>query len=326
MDALDQLLRFEHRAMATTFELMVFGEKPDVAESAAWYAFGLIDKLEMQLSRFVNVSEVAMIAQLKPGKVYRVNKETMDLILIATKVCDATNGAFDVTVGPMMDALAKVGNRWAALTKEEREDTLARCGMNRLVLDPDHYLVSVKADALGRDTPVELDFGAIGKGFALDLAAEMLETEWEMRNFLIHGGTSTILAKGEMGDGKPGWAVTVGGYWRERAGLDAVRLENGAISGSGFEEQGQHVIDVRRGVAAARHAGTWSYAPDGARADALSTAFLGMDWKEIVRVCEKDLPGCGALAVREQPKYLDRLRKPARVCGTFPTLGKEKKR
>ena len=99
MGALDQLHRFEHRAMATTFELMVFGEKLDVAESAAWHASGLIDKLEMKLSRFVNVSEVAMIAQLKPGKVYRVNKETMDLILIATEVCAATCSPRSATAG-----------------------------------------------------------------------------------------------------------------------------------------------------------------------------------------------------------------------------------
>lgn len=317
MGALGQVLKFEHRAMATVFELMIAGEEQEVAESAAYHAFALLDRVEMQISRFLNVSEVAMIAQLAPGQVYRVNKETMDLLLKATEVCAATGGAFDVTLGPVMDALRKVDHRWTALTVEEREDVLSRCGMSRLVLDPDHYLVSVKADRQGRPTPVELDFGAIGKGFALDLAREMLVNEWEIGNFLFHGGTSSVLAVGDSGDGKPGWPVKVGGDWRERAGLDALRLSNGAVSGSGFEEQGLHVVDARRGVAATRHAAAWSYAPDAATADALSTAFLGMAWKEIVAACQA-LPGTGALVTRDQAAWLDKVRSPVRICGAFP--------
>lgn len=303
--------------MATVFELMIAGEERDIAESAAFHAFSLVDRIELQISRFLNVSEVAMIAQLAPGQVYRVNKETMDLLLKATEVCAATGGAFDVTVGPVMDALRKVNNRWTALTDEEREDVVARCGMSRLVLDPDHFLVSVKADRLGRPTPVELDFGAIGKGFALDLAREMLVNEWEMGNFLFHGGTSSVLAVGDVGDGKPGWPVTIGGDWRERAKFGALRLANGAVGGSGFEEQGLHVVDARKGVAATRHAGAWSYAPDAATADALSTAFLGMEWKEIVTACQA-LPGTGAFVARDQAVWLDKVRSPVRICGTFP--------
>ena len=204
MGALGQVLKFEHRAMATVFELMIAGEARDVAESAAYHAFSLVDRVEMQISRFLNVSEVAMIAQLAPGQVYRVNKETMDLLLKATEVCAATGGAFDVTLGPVMDALRKVDHRWIALTGEEQKDVLARCGMSRLVLDPDHFLVSVKADSLGRPTPVELDFGAIGKGFALDLAHEMLATEWEIgRNEFRVGGRRRVRRDaGLAGDGR----------------------------------------------------------------------------------------------------------------------------
>jgi thiamine biosynthesis lipoprotein len=309
--------KFGHQAMSTVFEVMLVSDDAQVAESAAYAVFQKVDRLEGQISRFIDVSEVAMISRLKPGETYRVAPETMDLLLIATQVCAATEGAFDVTVGPVMDALRQVNHRWGGLTKEERESALAACGMSRLVIDTENLLVAVKPDRLGRPSPLELDFGAIGKGYALDRARELLADELGFDDFLVHGGTSSVLASGSMGDGPAGWPVGVGGDWRERAGLDAVRLSGGAVSGSGFEVKGAHVVDVRKGVAAARHAAAWSYAPSAAVADALSTAFLGMSWAEIERACAA-LPGSGALVAREQPAWMDKVRRPVRKCGAFP--------
>jgi thiamine biosynthesis lipoprotein len=303
--------------MSTVFELLVAAEDRRLAQSAAHAAFRKVDKLEELLSRFLDASEVALIGRLKPGETFRVAPELMELLLIATRVCAATRGAFDVTVGPVMDALRGVGNRWGGLTDGERESALAQCGMNRLILDPGNLLVAVKPDRLGRASPLELDFGAVGKGYALDAACRLLETDWEFADFLIHGGTSTMVARGSMGDGPPGWPVGVGGDWRERAGLHTVRLGGGALSGSGFEVKGAHIVDVRRGAAAARHPAAWSYAPDAAVSDALSTAFLGMGWGEIETACA-ELEGCGALVARDQPEWMDRIRRPVRQCGAFP--------
>lgn len=309
--------KFAHQAMSTVFEVMLVSDDAQVAESAAYSAFQKVDRLEEQISRFLDVSEVAMIAQLKPGDTYRVSPETLDLLMIATQVCAATNGAFDVTVGAVMDALREVKHRWGGLTEQERESALAACGMNRLVIDTENLLVAVKPDRMGRATPLELDFGAVGKGYALDMACGLLADDLGFTDFLIHGGTSTVVARGSMGDGREGWPVGVGGDWRARAGLDAVRLRDGALSGSGFEVKGAHVIDVRRGGAAARHAAAWSVAPTGALSDALSTAFLGLSWKEIQDACAA-IPGSGALVAREQPAWMDKVRSPVRKCGAFP--------
>jgi thiamine biosynthesis lipoprotein len=303
--------------MSTVFELMIVTDDEQLAQSAAHAVFLKVDRLEELLSRFLDVSEVAMISRLKPGETFCVAPELMEVLLIATQVCAATQGAFDVTVGTVMDALREVKHRWTALTPHERENALASCGMNRLIIDRQNLLIAVTPDRLGRDTPVELDFGAIAKGYALDVACEMLEKDWDFTDFLLHGGTSTVVARGSMGDGPEGWPVGVGGDWRERAGLDAVRLKAGALSGSGFEVKGAHVVDVRQGVAAARHAAAWSYAPTAAMADALSTACLGLRWKEIEAACAS-LPGSGALVAREQPAWMDKVRRPVRMCGNFP--------
>ena len=308
---------FEHQAMSTVFELMVVTDDAQLAQSAAHTVFQKVDRLEELFSRYLDVSEVALISRLKPGETFRVAPEMMDLLLLSTRMCGATRGAFDVTVGTVIDALREVKHRWSALTAQERESALASCGMNRLIIDRQNFLIAVKPDRLGRATPLELDFGAVAKGYALDVAADLLVADWDCTNFLMHGGTSTVVARGAMGDGLPGWPVGVGGEWRERAGLDSVRLCEGAVSGSGFEVKGAHVVDVRRGVAAARHAAAWSYASSAAVADALSTAFLGMTWTEIEAACAA-VPGSGALVASEQPKWMDKVRRPVRVCGSFP--------
>ncbi|HRU71169.1 MAG TPA: FAD:protein FMN transferase [Kiritimatiellia bacterium] len=305
--------------MSTVFELLIATEDRQLAQSAAYAVFKKVDSLEELISRFLDVSEVALISRLKPGETFRVAPELMELLLTATRVCAATRGAFDVTVGPVMDALREVKHRWRALTPRERESALAACGMNRLVIDTENLLIAVRPDRLGRASPLELDFGAIGKGYALDVACRMLTEDWDFTDFLMHSGTSTVVARGSMGDGRPGWPVDVGGDWRERAGLQHVRLSEGAISGSGFEVKGAHVVDVRRGAAAARHPAAWSYAPTATLADALSTACLGLGWNEIRAACA-ELEGCGALVARAQPAWMDRVRSPVRQYGAFPAV------
>ena len=310
--------KYEHEAMTTYFEVMIACESAELAKSAAHMVFQKVDRLEDLFSRFLDISDVAMIRALKPAEVCRINPETMDVLLIATEVCSATKGAFDITVGSVMDALRDVKNRWKALTEEERLTALNACGMNRLIIDTDNFMVSVKPDRVGGELPLMLDFGAIGKGYVLDVAKKILIEDWDFDNFLIHAGTSTVVAHGSMNEGEDGWPVAVGGDWK-RAGIDAVRLSKGAVSGSGFEVKGAHIVDARHGVAAAQHAAAWSYAPTAALSDALSTAALGLSWKEIQAACAK-IPGSGVMVIRDQAEWMDKVRKPVRVCGEFPQI------
>ena len=314
-----QVHKYEHEAMSTRFELMVRCEDESIAHSAAWRVFQQIDKLEQLLSRFMDGSDVNVLSHLKPGETYRVAPETMELLLTATQVCAATRGAFDVTVGAVMDLLREVKHRWQALTAEELTQALKTCGMNRLIIDRENYLVAVSADRSGGELPVKLDFGAIAKGYALDAAAQMLREDWDFNDFLVHAGTSTVIAYGSMDAIEEGWPVSVGGDWQRRAGLDAVRLSGGALSGSGFEVKGAHVVDARRGVAATQYPATWAYAPRASLADALSTAALGMNWHEIETACA-EIAESGVMVVRNQAEWLDKLRRPIRICGEFPRV------
>ena len=298
-----------HQAMNTAFTVTIRSDDAALATSAAEAAFARIDVIERLLSRFNDTSDVACIAALTPGEVGVVAPETMDALVACARVCAATGGAFDPTVGPVMRRLKKAGMKWDELPKDLLDDAFARGGMQRLVLDAEHRRVSVTRDRLGRDTPLELDFGGIGKGFALDECAKVLEGEqFEMTDYLLDAGTSTQLMRGGP------WRIGVGGVWKERTRQKTVlELRGGAVSGSGFELQGAHVVDVRRRTAARRWAQTWSQAASAAVADALSTAALSMDAPEISRACTALT--ARVLVAHNQQKMMDLIRDPLKWIG-----------
>ena len=302
-----------HQAMNTAFTVTIRSDDAALATSAAEAAFARIDVIERLLSRFDDTSDVACIAALAPGEVGVVAPETMDALVACARVCAATGGAFDPTVGPVMRRLKKAGMKWDELPKDVLDDAFARGGMQRRVLDAEHRRVSVARDRLGRDTPLELDFGGVGKGFALDECAKVLEGEqFEMTDYLLDAGTSTQLVRGGP------WKVGVGGVWKERTRQKTVlELRGGAVSGSGFELQGAHVVDVRRKTAARRWAQTWSRAASAAVADALSTAALSMEAAEIGRACAS--LGARVLVARGQNKAMDLVRDPLKWIG--PPIG-----
>ena len=299
-----------HRAMDTAFTATILSDDAALASSAAEAAFARIDVIEGVLSRFHDTSDVALIAALKPGEVGVVAPETMDALVACARVCAATGGAFDPTVGPVMRRLKKAGMKWDELPTDVLEDAFARGGMQRLVLDVEHRRVSVKVDRLGRDTPLELDFGGIGKGFALDECAKVLEGEqFEMTDYLLDAGSSTQLLRGGP------WRIGVGGAWKERTRRQTVlELRGGAVSGSGFELQGAHIVDVRRRTAARRWAQTWSRAKSAAVADALSTAALSMETAEIERACAE--LGARVMVAHDQKKAMDLFRDPLKWIGS----------
>ena len=253
-------------------------EDPALCGAAAAACFARIDEIETLLTKFNDTSDVAVIGALKDGETALVAPETMDALVASAQVCAATGGAFDPTV-------------------EART-------FGELILDVEHFRVG------GKKGPVALDFGGIGKGSALDACAKILRSEqFELNNWLLDGGTSTLLASGSPTSEETGWPLGVGGVWKNRTKLPTVlRLSDGALSGSGFELRGEHVRDVRHGGAAVKWAQSWSRARTAAVADALSTAALALGARELKSACET--LEAQVLVARSQGRFLDRFRDP----------------
>ena len=118
-----------HRAMDTAFTVTIQSDDAALATSAAEAAFARIDAIEGLLSRFNDTSDVALIAALRPGEVGVVALETMCALTASARVCEATGGAFDPTVGPVMRRLKKTGMAWDAIPPDVLGDAFARGGM-----------------------------------------------------------------------------------------------------------------------------------------------------------------------------------------------------
>jgi thiamine biosynthesis lipoprotein len=289
----DGVHRFAHEAMATVFEVLVAGKAEAYARQASRAAFEEVDRLERLLSRFDPSSETSRIGRLRPGESLRIGIETAEVLGIAAAVQAETGGAFDVNY-------LAVGR-----PREDRPRT-APPPLDKLILvvQTGRGIEVVRTSAKGRAkaAALDLDLGAVGKGYALDAALAVLR-DWEVGNVLLHAGTSTALAAGpgpeKDGSGR-GWPVGAGSVGGTTAGPGRVHLRDRALSGSGTEVKGEHIIDPRTGRPARGHRAAWSSHPSAAAADALSTAFMVMTTAGVSALCRRH-PEVWAL-VKRGPK------------------------
>jgi thiamine biosynthesis lipoprotein len=170
---------------------------------------------------------------------------------------------------------------------DELGEAMSRVGTDKLDMDPNHRTIRF------RQPEMEINLGSIGKGYALDRAAETL-AEQGIGHYLIHGGQSSVLARGSRGwfaseeaAAREGWWIGIRHPLRPNQRLAEVRVLNRALATSGaavqfFLHQGRrygHILDPRNGVPAEGSLSTTVLAPTAAEADALSTAcyVLGRD-------------------------------------------------
>jgi thiamine biosynthesis lipoprotein len=270
---LGQVRRFSHEAMATTFEVHAVHPDARYAAQASRAAFDLVDRLELELSRFRPNSDVTRVNHLSAGERTRVGPSTLECLLIARHVFDLTGGAFDVSIGT---------------------------GLPSLVCDPDE--VTVGTTAAG----VRLDLGGMGKGYAVDLMSELLE-EWGVTQALVHGGFSSVLAL-DPPPGLDGWPLTLRDPSVPSRVLARLAARQLALGASGVRK-GDHIVHPGSGrpvrarlaawAAVSRPAPTTAGREPGPRVaataitDALATAFMVLGLDDIRELCERS-PGLAA--------------------------------
>ena len=292
--------RFAHQAMTTVFEVFIAGKKERYARQAARAAFDEIDRIERLFSRFDPSSEISRTSRLRPGERMRVGIETVECLALAARVQAETAGAFDINYRALLRRPTQGGQYPSGTVPRSRMGTVPNLlnviGVRML---PGGFEVErYRPISRTKPLPLDLDLGAVGKGYAVDRAVEVLAA-WSVTNALVHAGTSTALG---VGPGplrrKPGWPVGAGAPWVEGA---EVRLRGRALSGSGTEVKGPHIIDPRTGRPARGHLAAWASHPSAAVSDALATAFLVMRTDEVARYC-RTRPEVRALVINSRKK------------------------
>jgi thiamine biosynthesis lipoprotein len=262
--------------MATTFDVIINHADADetYAAQAAQAVFQEIARLEDDLSRFRATSDIYRLGQLKAGECILVGMAAWDCLSLAKAMHQETNGAFDITIGPLMNLFVTSEGEPRQVSKEVLDQAKQIIGSHRFDLDEESMRVTVHA------TEMIFDLGAMGKGYALDQAADMLE-DWKIFNFVLNAGDSTILAIGAP-FGKDAWSITLGG------GEKRTPLSNRAVSGSGFAVKGAHIMNPRLfAPVPIKKRRTYALAPTAALSDALSTAFMVMEQEEIEALCAR---------------------------------------
>lgn len=261
------------RAMATEFGVVLPGENRAAIE-VALDALDDLGRLESLMSIYQPASQISELNRMAGIGPVRVATELIDVLLRGRAIWELTNGAFDITAGPLVRCWGFTQRRGKKPTVEEIEVARSLVGSERLQVDPasrNAYLV---------DPSMEINLGGIGKGFALDsIAARLLERGVE--DFLIHGGRSSVVARGsDQADRAMGWGVGIEHPLRPGVRLGQIRLRDQALatSGSGkqfFHVNGKrqgHVLDPRTGYPAGDMLAISVITASGMDADALSTA------------------------------------------------------
>ena len=285
--------RFSHEAMAATFEVIISHEDARYARHAAQAAFDELDRLEGELSRFIENSDISRVNNLTAGQSLTVGVDTFDCLRLCGKMHSETNGAFDITVGSLFDCWLNEDKILRTPSEEELSLAHQRTGMHLLRLDEVEHTVQLLAEG------VQIDLGGIGKGYAIDRMGHLLR-DWGIGTAMLHGGYSSVLALGTP-TGTEGWPLALSNPDNRSEALARLCLQDRAMSGSGLQT-GPHIIDPRTAHPVEGKLAAWACAPDAATADALSTAFMVMTPDEVEQYCLRHSDTPAVIAVQDQGK------------------------
>ena len=282
------MVHVSRRAMACEFEVTCNAGQYENQTETALDVLDLVESLEDQMSVFRDTSQISRINREAATRPVTVDEWLFDLLERALDLHDRTEGAFDITSAPLWRVWGFARRQGAV--PDEKQLALALESVGSRFVKLDRRAKTVRFLKSG----VEINLGSIGKGYALDRCDRML-TDAGIDDFLLHGGQSSVLARGSRLAGSDsssekspsGWTVGIGHPLRPGRRLAEIRLENRALATSGsaaqfFRHKGRrlgHVLDPRTGQPAQGVLSVTVLGSSAASTDALATAFfvLGPD-------------------------------------------------
>ena len=295
--------------MGTSAEISISGADPKKAEEAMEAAFGEMERVNLLMSHYRPDSEVGRITRFAGREGVPVSPETLEVIERALYFSRLSEGALDITIGPAF----RLWNFRGGKIPDDRSlrESLQRVDYRKIKVDRPASSVFLE------DAGMELDLGAIAKGYAVDLASAALRKK-ELGNFLVRIG-GEIKARGEKEPGAP-WVIGIQHPRLPSSLLARLKLRDAAVSTSGdyehfFLQGGEryhHILDPSTGRPARECQSVTILAPASMDADALATTVFVLGPKKGFSLLAK-LPGAHAVIVDRRGSVLTSPGWPAEV-------------
>ena len=248
-----ELLRLEESAdaMGATYSVVVYGYDRVKMEAAADAAFDEVRRLDEMLSNYRADSDWSEVNRHAAEKPVKVSPEMFQLLLDCVAYSRESEGAFDISVGPLMKVWGFYKGSGHLPHRAEVAAALPNVGYRHIHLDA--AAGTVWFDRSG----VELDPGGIGKGYAVDRMVDVLKQQG-VQIALVAGSDSSIYGMGAPPMEPKGWRVDIKNPWHQRQTAAEVFLKDMSMSTSGsyekfFRAEGRiyaHIMDPRTGYPA----------------------------------------------------------------------------
>ena len=269
---------FESKHMGTTFRVVLYAADKDAAERAAKAGFARVAELDGIMSDYKKDSELmrlcARFAREKAEPV-RVSEDLFVVLTKAEELSRASDGAFDVTVGPVVQLWRHARRTQQLPDKEELAAALAKVGYRNVRLDAKNRTVQLVVPGM------QIDLGGIAKGYAADEVLKLLREKFGIKQALV--AASGDIACGDPPPGKGAWAVDVAPIAKGQKPR-TLKLANAAVSTSGDLEQFveingvrySHIVDPRTGLGVTGRRSVTVIVRHGVTADSMTKAVMLM--------------------------------------------------
>lgn len=257
-------------AMDTYMTVTAFGEK---AEEAAEAAIEEIERLDQLLSAGDEDSEIGILNQKGIGQ---MSEDSMELLKRAKELCQSTEGAFDISIYPVMEAWGFPSGDYRIPEEQELKDLLAKVDGTKIVLEENSGSVSFELPGM------KIDLGGIAKGYTSSRIMEIWK-EYGITSGMVNlGGNVQVL--GSKTDGSD-WKVGIQCPTEESSYIGVLAVQDKAVITSGgyeryFEQDGKiyhHIVNPDTGYPAEGDITSVTIvSEDGTLADGLSTALFVM--------------------------------------------------
>ncbi len=289
--------QFTEPHMGTRFQIILYASDKTTARQAATAAFARIANLDHIMSDYQSSSELMQLCKKAGGPPVHVSDELYTVLHRAQEVAKLSDGAFDVTVGPVVRLWRRARKLHELPDPQALAEARALVGYDKVRLDDKAHTVQLLKPGM------QLDLGGIAKGYSADEALIVLKKHGVTRALVAAGGD---IAVSDPPPNAPGWTIGIAPLEDpNRKPSRYLILKNAAVSTSGDAEQHvdiggkrySHIVDPRTGIGLVGHMSATVVARRGIDSDSLTkvVAVLGRRGLKII----DQLDGVAALLIRQ---------------------------